>query len=134
MGTTRLRANRLALTIGGANYWSEVSKVELAPEYERTPTYDGPDYYPVGWTLRITAVQSLDAGSLWSLFWEHPNERLPFVYAPAGNEHPTPSDPHFIGEIHIPGRPSVGGAAAIRGDYTFSAVLDVIREPTKITS
>lgn len=133
MGATRLRRNRLALTVGGEHYWSEVSSARLVPAYDKQLLLcGGYDFLVTGWSLELVAVQSTEASSLWSLIWDHATEVLPFTLAPNGNDIPSPERPHFTGTVQLPYRPSIGGDAAIRGDFTFSASLAVIGEPTKV--
>lgn len=142
MGSTRIATTRLGLTIcptvwaDPVNVWADASKVALICESDESLDIDGSHSYVRTWTLEVAGVQSTDPTSLWSILADaaRTGEHLVFTYAPHGNPTPSVSQPHFTGTAQAPAQPSLGGEAAVVGDHPFEMVLDLIGEPTKLTS
>lgn len=135
MGSTRMKGNRLRLTLDSEDYWADCTAVELLNEeadadvvtFEDAQTPGGARTY----YFQITAIQSTDPDSLWSYIWDQAGDEVPYVYAPHGNETPTAAQPHFTGSLTIGARPSVGGEAGRTNTYTFETRWDCTGVPVK---
>ena len=69
---TRIKGQRLGLSFAGKDYWSDMSKYELAAENSDKDVVtfaDAQDGSASAWKLKGTAIQSLDAGSFWDYVW-----------------------------------------------------------------
>lgn len=125
----------LVLEVMGApvDRWSELSSARLVHTPQSHGKYDSnAESYMEYWTLELTGIQSLQSNSFWRIAWENPGKEIPFKLAPMGNLVPSETEPHFIGNLQLGPRPSLGGEAAVYGSQEFSAVLVITKGPEMI--
>lgn len=80
------------------------------------------------YTLKGSAIQSLDTDSFWRYAWHNSGTRINFRYAPLGNHEPTPDRPHLVGVVQVGAPPTLGGNAGT-GEYAFDFEWEVIGKP-----
>lgn len=137
--STRIKGRQLALQFGtpSIDYWADQTACVLDNEEADSDTTTFADAAAEGgarqYFLSLTAVQSTDTASFWRYVWEHSGEKVPFVYAPHGNETPSESKPHFVGTCTIGPRPAIGGEAGATSTYTFETRFDVEGTPVMDT-
>lgn len=133
--STKIAGKQLLLNVGEVNYWADAISVVLDNEAEFVEDFHArPIFAPVRWFMDATAIQSTDEDSLWTFLFEHANESVDFVYAPHGNEEPTPAQPHFVGTLVVPNPPRLGGEAGEDVVYTFESRLPIIDGPHRVTA
>jgi hypothetical protein len=129
---TRIRGKQLKLTLGspGVEYKCDTTQVVLEREDadEDLVTFCDAEQpgTPQQEYLTIAAIQSTDPDSLWAYLWGHAGEEVAFVYAPWGNEEPTPAQPHFLGTCILGPRPTLGGEAGRDNTYSFETRWDLV--------
>lgn len=137
MGSTRIKGSALKLTLGGTDYWADVTSVTLNNEeaaagvttFEDASLGGARQFY-----LEGSAIQSTASASFWNYLWENTGDIVNYVYAPHGNASATADEPHFTGTVKIPAKPAVGGEAGTTNEFTFDFRMDCQEEPTKATS
>lgn len=134
-GSTRIRGTKLALTLGtpGVDFWADLTKWELSNEEadsDVTTFADAAEGGAEQWKLKLSAIQSTQTASFWAFVWDHAGEEVAFTVAPHGNTSPSIEQPHFIGQVRIGRKPSIGGEAGT-GAYTFDVEWEVIGEPVR---
>ena len=121
-GSTRLKGNALSLKIDGVDYWMDLSSCKITNDDADSNVvtfYDASKGGGKQYTLAITAIQSLAPESFWRYAWENVGQRVPYVYAPKGNDDaPTEDAPWFIGYVTIGVPPEIGGDAGADEEYT----------------
>lgn len=137
MGSTRIKGNKLKLTIGspGQDYWADVTEYELfndEADADVTTFEDAANGGARDHKLKLVGIQSLDVNSLWGLVWDSTGEDVAVTLAPFGNETPTTAQPHFVFTATVGPKPTLGGAAG-PGAFTFETEWAVINEPAKVT-
>lgn len=129
MGSTRIKGTKLALDLGtpATNYWADIRSYELTNDEADSDVTTFEDAAGGGarqYKLAGEAIQSTDSASFWMYVWENVGETVPFTLAPHGNEVPSASQPHFVGNVKIGARPKIGGEAGT-GAFTFDFEWDV---------
>lgn len=118
------------------DYDGDIKKVEINPEdkddsdltFLEAATGDSKDY-----TVKITALLSLEAGSFWKLLWDNPALELTFTYGPYGNAVPSASKPHFLMTIKTNGKPPVSSEARrTKERQDFEYECEVTAGPTLV--
>jgi len=137
MGSTRIKGRRLMLTIDGTDHWADIVScfIDNEEKDQEVTTYEDASQ-PGGarqFYLELTAIQSTDTASFWSTAWDNSGAVVPFIYAPHGNEVPTPAQPHFTGNVQIGPPPRIGGEAGRDVEYTFETRWDCEGKPVKDT-
>lgn len=137
MGTSqKIKGNKLALKLGAGvgakDYWADLSACTLQNEDsdDVLTFYDASMGGVKQWFFEITAVTSTATESFWRYVWENTGAEVAFTFAPHKNETASAEQPHFIGTVKIPAKPSMGGEASLNGAFTFETRFDVIGEPT----
>lgn len=129
-----IKGNKLALKLGAddKDYWADLSNVVLSNEDadDVLTFYDASQGGVKQWFFEISAISSTDTESFWRYVWENTGEEVAFTYAPHSNEVASEEQPHFIGFVKIPAKPSMGGEASIKGQYSFDTRFDLVGEPT----
>ncbi len=137
---SRLKGQKLRFKINDIDYACDATSVKIssADSDEDTVTFcdaeNGGDSYD--YLLAFTAIQSLDADSLWSYIWDNTGKEIGFVMAPAGNDTASTAQPHFTGTVKV-GKPGdIGGEASRDGStWTFDAEWKITSgKPTKVTA
>ena len=131
--STRIRANALALTFGGTDYWADATSVLFENEETATGVTTFEDASLGGartYFFTISAVQSTATSSFWRYLWENTGDVVAYKYAVHGNATATADEPHLTGTVKIGPKPSLGGDASVNGEYTFTVRLDAQEEPT----
>lgn len=128
----------LAFEVDGTEYMQDIKSAVLSSEEKDSD--DATFAETAGgqsatYTLTVTAIQSLSAGSFHQFLWEHSGEVLPFQFSPSGNLVPGPGNPVWIGTVKLPTPPDVGGDADPKREsrYTFDVEMtsdDVTRSTT----
>lgn len=130
---TKFKGKNLSLTVDGTEFNADGTEVVLDNEDAEDDAITFADLDSgdaVDWFFQITAVSDYGAGSFWDLLWENAGAAaVPFVFKPYGNAVPSASQPHFTGNVTIPRKPPVGGAAG--ETWTYEARLDVEGEPVR---
>lgn len=134
MGSTRIKGNKLALTLGTppVDYWADITSCTLVGEdSDDVLTFeDAANGGAQAWRFELTAIQSLATSSFWRNLWDNTGDEVAFTYAPHGNEEASTTQPHFIGTVKIGPKPQIGGEASTSGSYTFDYSLEVVGQPT----
>lgn len=133
-GSTRIKGNKLALTLGspGTDYWADITEYDLYSEEADTDVTTFADASEGGarqYKLKVIAIQSTDADSFWRMVWDSSGTDVAFTLAPHGNATASATQPHFIGTVTVGPKPNVGGAAG-PGAFTFEVDWDVVGEPS----
>lgn len=138
MGSTRIKGNKGTLKLGtpGVDFLPDLSNCVLeADDSDETLTFeDAANGGRRAWKFTISGVQSNDSDAAWTYIWSNTGLEVAYTYAPHGNASPSTTQPHFTGMLKIGPKPSIGGEASITGDYTFDYELQVIGEPTMVTT
>ena len=132
VSSTRIRGNKLAFIVGGEDYWCDATKVVLDNEEASSDVTTFCDAATGGarqYFFDISAVQSTMVDSFWRYAWANSGQRVPFKYAPHGNEEPTDDEPHFTGFLTVGPRPSIGGEAGVNVSQVFDTRWDVDGTP-----
>lgn len=131
----RIYGKKLGLTVGGVDYWSDVSKYELTPD-EKTDavTFGDAASGVTPWKLKGSAIQSTAADSFWKKVWDNAGKTLQFALAPHGNKIATVEHPHFTGTVTIGTKPPISSEAGDDKGSTFDFEWDVTGEPTLATT
>lgn len=123
--------SRPSITLGGLERAVELLDYRLTP----SPSEDVSilDPFPESeWSLRGSAYQSLDTGSLYRYAREHSGETVQFTIRPLGNAMPTAYAPHYTGEVVVGPKPELGGSASARF-FVFEFAWLVPDEPVEVT-
>lgn len=135
-GPARLKGDSLHLTIGTTELFLQATSVVMDNEEANgdvTTFADAAEGGARQFFFQITALQSLEATSLWRYLWENTGETATFVFSPAGNEVPSTAQPHFEGTLKVGPKPSLGGAAGRTTTHTFEYRLDIDGVPEMVT-
>lgn len=83
-------------------------------------------------TLAVTAVATLEPGSLCRLLWDNPGAEFEVVWGPYNNAVPSNAKPHIVGRVKAAGLPFSFEQAAskdgTRGSYTYT--FNYVDRPT----
>ena len=134
---TRIKGQRLGLSFAGKDYWSDMSKYELAAENSDKDVVtfaDAQDGSASAWKLKGTAIQSLDAGSFWDYVWTNSGKTVDAILAPHGNKVATAAQPHFKFRVKIGAKPPLSGEAGDEKGSTIDFEWNVEGEPEKIST
>lgn len=135
--SNRIKGKALRLTLDGEDHWADLTACRIDNEEADDDTVTFQDAAQEGgarqWFMEITAIQSTDPTSFWSLVWDSSGTKVPYVYAPHGNETPSPTQPHFVGVLEIGPPPAIGGEAGRTTTYTFETRFDLEAKPVKDT-
>lgn len=133
MASSRIKGTGLLLRLGEVDHWADATSVIMQVQ-DRSAQLDlsGRLSSAALWAFEVTAVQSTDPGSLWSLMFAHAYQDCPFVYAPHGNEEPTQSQPHFVGTLQLGHPPALGGQAGTAVEYVFTTRLPILGSPERV--
>lgn len=134
---TRILGQRLGLTFGGKDYWSDMSKYDLSAENSDKDVVtfaDAQSGSSSAWKLKGTAIQSLDAGSFWDFVWTNAGKTVDAILAPHGNKIATAAQPHFKFRVKIGSKPPVSGEAGEEKGSTFDFEWNVEGEPEKAST
>jgi hypothetical protein len=138
--STRIKANALKLTIGGTDYWADLSSVTLQSEpaaNDIVTFYDAANGLGTDFYFTVSGVQSTASTSFWMEMWDSAGTEVAFVYAPHGNASASSTEPHFTGTLRIPAKGSfmLGGEASADGTFSFDGVrMDVVGDITVDTT
>lgn len=130
MGSPRLKNKKIALVVGGQDYWADGTAVTIDNEEAESDVTTFEDALAGGARqhfINLTAIQSTATGSFWRFIHANTGEKVQFKYAPHGNEVPTANEPHFIGTATIGAKPPIGGEAGT--ESTFEHRMDIDGEP-----
>ena len=134
MGSPRIKGTGLRLEIDGTDYWADCTSVVL----DQDPAVVLKDAWGStvdtwgGWYFAVTAVQSTDPTSLWSLLWTHEHKSACVTYAPHGNPTPTADQPHFTAAVVLGKAPTLGGDAGEGVEYVFTTRLECRGKPERV--
>lgn len=126
--SSRIFANKLKLTVGGVDYWADLSSVVLASEpasTDQTTFAEAAAGGAVDWYITVSGIVSLDANSFWRTMWNNAGDEVLFEIAPFGNDGaPTSTEPVFSGSCRVPAQGTfpMGGEASADGSFSFSDV------------
>lgn len=125
----------LVFRVGDTDYWADCTTIKLEQDDDTVSDWGDTDVTnPGDWKLKVSAVQSIQRGSLWRFLWENQFATpVDVTYAPAGNDKPTQDEPHFTGPVQIPRAPSLGGDAGEDEEYTFDTEFR-FREPPELVT
>ena len=59
------------------------------------------------WTLKLSSITSLAAGSMWRWLWDNAGKTFTFKLGPAGNAVASADKPHFVGKFKINAKPGM---------------------------
>ena len=110
----RILGNKLGFSIGGKDYWSDISSYELAPETSDKDVVTFADALSgasSAWKLKGKAIVSFDAGSFWDMLWSQAGRTVDVIVAPFGNKVATAKQPHFKIKAKIGVKPSISSEA-----------------------
>ena len=139
MGSTRIRGNKKPIfTLGtpGAEYSADLMSYRIENEDANADTVTFEDAENGGgrqFYLRGSAIQSLQATSLWRYLWANTGAtEIPYTIAPAGNAVATAEQPHLVGTLTIGPKPTLGGEAnaSPTSAFDFDIELAIDGEPT----
>ena len=133
MSSIRIKGNKLALSFGGLDVWADVTAVTLEntdkdgglTTFEDASGTPGRQYL-----IKGTAIQSLQTSSFWRYAWANSGQTVAFRYAPKGNATASADEPHFLGQVKIGPRPTVGGEAGASTEFSFEFEWQVDGDPT----
>ena len=132
--SARIKGVALKLTVASVEYMADVTACTITNEEadgDVTTFADAASEGARKYLMNITAIQSTDAGSLWSYIWDNAGSTVAYVYAPHGNAVPSASKPHFTGNVKIGPKPTIGGEAGSSNTYTFETQWECTDVPTK---
>jgi hypothetical protein len=137
--STRLKGSKLSLKLGtpAVDHWQDVTSWLLTSEDADSDVVTFADVADGGgaqYLLNITAVQSTDPTSFWSMVYEKSGTDVAFTVAPHGNTTPSASQPHFVGIVTIGRRPDIGGEAGAQNTYTFETSWKIVGSYSKLTA
>lgn len=138
--STRIKANKLKLTIDDVDYWADLSSVTLSSEDAAADVntfYDASLGGRRDWYFTVSGVQSTDTASFWRAMWDAAGTEVPFVYNPHGESSASSTKPNFTGTVRIPaqGAFQLGGDSSADGTFSFDGVrMDVVGDVTLATS
>lgn len=137
-GSTRIKGNALSLEIDGIDYWMDITSCSITnddADGDVVTFYDASQGGAKAYTLKISAIQSLDATSFWRYAWEHVGDEVPYTYAPKGNtDAPTADKPWFTGNVTISQPPTLGGDAGADEEYTSDLEWSLDGKPELVTA
>lgn len=133
MSSIRIKGNKLALSFGGIDVWADVTAVTLEntdkdgglTTFEDAAGTPGRQYL-----IKGTAIQSLQTSSFWRYAWANSGQTVAFRYAPKGNATASTDEPHFLGQVKIGPRPTIGGEAGTSTEFSFEFEWQVEGDPT----
>lgn len=138
---TALGTRLLTLTIGGDDYTAEISNCRITAGDSGADFVSFADAAAGGareYNLAFTAVQDPAADTIWDLVWTQAGSTVAAVIAPAGGATPSPTQPHFTGNVVIaePDGDILGGAAnsSATAKFTFDAQWTYTAKPTRVTA
>lgn len=130
--SNRIKGAALGLTIGGTDYWADVTKCEVDNEPAEAGVVTFQDAANGGSRqhfMNIGAIQSLQTDSLWRYIWAHTGENVAYKYAAHGNAIATADQGHLTGTLTIGPKPKIGGEAGLAVDQVFETRWDIDGEP-----
>lgn len=133
MSSIRIKGNKLALSFGGVDVWADVTAVTLEntdKDGGLTTFEDAAGTAGRQYLIKGTAIQSLQTSSFWRYAWANSGQTVAFRYAPKGNETASADEPHFLGQVKIGPRPTVGGEAGASNEFSFEFEWQVEGDPT----
>lgn len=133
----RILGNKLGFSIGGKDYWSDISSYELAPETSDKDVVTFADALSgasSAWKLKGKAIVSFDAGSFWDMLWQQAGRTVEVLVAPFGNKTATAKQPHFKIKAKIGVKPSISSEAGDEKGSTFDFEWQCEGEPEKLTA
>lgn len=133
--STTLQGNKLTLTIGGVDYYADLTTAQIENEDADTDVVTFADAATGGgrqYFFTISAIQSLDPQSFWRMVWNNTGNTVAYRYAPFQNATPSDSQPHFTGQLILGDPGTIGGDAdsSASSAYTADFRCDVIGKPT----
>jgi hypothetical protein len=131
-GSNRIRGAALALQFGGTDHWADVTSVTIENEEapsDQTTFADAKAGGARQFYFNISAIQSTDPSSFWSMTWGNTGSTVAYRYAPHGNAVATAEEPHFLGTCKVGAKPNIGGAAGATTEFGFETRFDIIGEP-----
>ena len=138
---TALGTRLLTLTIGGTDYTAQVSDCRITTGEADTDFVSFADAAAGGareYKLAFTAVQDPAADTIWDLVWTQAGSTVAAVIAPNGGAAPSPTQPHFTGNVVItePDGDILGGEAntSSTAKFTFEAEWTYTAKPTRVTT
>lgn len=135
MAAKKFKGKGLSLLVDAEEFNADGTNVVLDSEDadgDATTFAELEDGTPQDWFFSITAVADYAATTFWSLLWDNAGEEVAYVFKPYGNATPTTTQPHFTGEVTIPKKPPIGGAAG--ETWTYEARLDCVEPPVRVTA
>lgn len=133
MGSNRIKGAALGLTIGGVDYWADVTSVVFDNEEASGDVTTFEDASLGGARQHfatISAIQSVQSVSFWRYVWANTGAVAAYKYAVHGNAVATADQPHLTGTLKIGPKPTLGGEAGATNTYTFETRFDIEGEPT----
>ncbi|MGK0715145.1 IPT/TIG domain-containing protein [Leucobacter sp. W1153] len=133
MSSIRIKGNKLALSFGGVDVWADVTAVTLEntdKDGGLTTFEDAAGTPSRQYLVKGTAIQSLQTSSFWRYAWANSGQTVAFRYAPKGNQTASADEPHFLGQVKIGPRPTVGGEAGTSNEFSFDFEWRVDGDPT----
>lgn len=83
------------------------------------------------YTVKVTAITSLDPTSFWRWCWDNAGSEVEVVYGPRGNAVASADKPHFLMTCKVPGKPAISQEAKRTKDRgEFEMELEVLTGPT----
>lgn len=138
---TAIGTRNLTLEIGGTDVSAQVSAVTIPSAESDSDFLSFADAAAGGarkYTLKFTATQDPDTGTVWDQVWSHAGETVTGTVAPFGNATPSLSQPHFSfsAVISEPNGDLLGGEAKASASarFTFDAEWELTAKPTKVTA
>lgn len=137
----RVRPRLISLEVDGTDRSNEVSKAVITSNptdadfmsFEEARSGGGRDY-----ALDMTIAQDHATATLWDLTWTGAGTLVDGVYAPYGNETPSPAQPHYGFEAKVaePDGDYLGAEAtdALTGVAVIEVSWALTSKPTKITA
>lgn len=137
---TALGTRALTITVGGTDYTAQVSNCRITSgdaDSDFTTFEDAANGGAREYRLEFTAVQDPAADSLWDQIWTAAGTTVAVVIAPNGGTAPSPTQPHFTGNVVItePDGDLLGGEAnkSNSARFTFDASWVFEAKPTRVT-
>ena len=118
-----IRGDLVTLTLDAIDYTLDAKSVVVSGEEDGdATTFAGRAYKYV---MTISAVQTDDEESLYTLFWDNPGQIIDWSLVPNGSTGRT-----FTGQVRLPdAKPTIGGDAF--GTWTVDVEMDLIGEPVR---
>ncbi len=130
--SARIKGKALGLTIGGVDYWADITACEFDNEEADGDVTTFADAAAGGARQHfatISAIQSTESASFWRTVWANSGLEAAFKYAVHGNTEATSDQPHLTGTLKIGPKPKLGGEAGATNTFTFETRFDVNGEP-----